>query len=144
MFVSRLRNKDALVSSLRRHRTKNRAESAAKWSNIMIFSFPHNQHLPFLSLCSFIIAFFSLLAEEPRLLAIAAIYESTMKRLYDSACMCVMFCIRLDDIALACSFHAMRMKSANLLAWSLARENKSTNCRLTDSRQTRERRGTSL
>jgi len=29
-------------------------------------------------------------------------------------------------------------------AWSVARENKSTNCRLTDSGQTRERRGTSL
>lgn len=67
----------------------------------------------FSSSCSFIIAFFSIYAEELRLLAIAAIHESTMKRPYDSACMCVMFCIRLDDIALACSFHAVRIKSAS-------------------------------
>lgn len=40
VFVSCLRNKDALVSSSRRHRMKNRAKSAAEWPNITIFCFP--------------------------------------------------------------------------------------------------------
>lgn len=98
----------------------------------------HNQHFPFLALS---LSSFLEPVKELRLLAIAAIHESTMKRPYDSACMCVMFYIRFDDIALACSFYAVRIKST---AWSVARDNKSTYCRLTDSKQTREWRGTSL
>lgn len=44
---------------------------------------------------------------------------------------CLLFLCRAHEV---CEF----------TAWSVARENKSTNCRLTDSGQTRERRGTSL
>lgn len=40
VFVSRSKNKDASVSSLRRHRMKNYAESAAEWPNITFFCFP--------------------------------------------------------------------------------------------------------
>jgi len=39
---------------------KNRAESAAKWPNITIFCFPHNQHLLFLPLALPLSPFFSI------------------------------------------------------------------------------------
>lgn len=124
---------------------KNHAEGAAEWSNITIFCFPpHTIFLFFFFLLLFRYHLFQNRAEEPRSLAIAAIHESTMKRPYDSACMYMTFCVRLDDIALACSFHAVRIKFANPRHGAWREENKSTNCRLTDSRQTRERRGTSL
>jgi len=80
-------HKDALVSSLRRHIGRIAPRAQLNGQILQSSVFP-TISIFFFFLLPFHYRLFSAFAEEPRLLTIAAIHESTMKRPYDSAYVC--------------------------------------------------------